>query len=616
MVEGRHLALAVLLGVGCAQPVGPTAAPPPTQPALQPLPAIVEAVPTSPRRLVTVDGSTTCSIDDYGKVICWGELMRTIGPCAGGPLALPALSNVVDIAGGERLCARRSDGSAACWSPSDPSRVEEVGAFRDPGRGPGNDGALTDDNGVWGCVAATGRIECWGPHPFGEESAGALDVDANAEVLELVTGSQHVCARVRTDPDDEHVVCWGDNAVGQLGVDPRCTSVLPREVPGIDDAVAIASGRAHTCVVRSDGRVSCFGESAELALGANREAGSVLVDPPGIVRATAVAAGSSHTCVIHDGGKVGCFGLGSSGQLGAGPAPTLASKKRTYISEAIRGIFPIMDGEDYAAPYADTIGVVSAVKGVANASALVLSDTASCAMTSRGVRCWGQSGLEAVPPRSASDSESEGDCPSPPHPRPSKMVRELAERVVAIPDTSGARDIAFLKYGGCVVRRDGTVACWGGASGTRRLRPVEGLSAIVDAISAEYELWFRDELGSIHQVSFYDAPAPTGEATSGPSTLAKVVAVEYSHSCALDRDGAVACDGPLRGLPPGPATGESDERTLVPGLEDIVDIAAGYGFSCAVRRSGKVVCWGEGGPQLGREEVPLFSKKPWIVRGA
>ena len=67
--------------------------------------------------------------------------------------------------------------------------------------------------------------------------------------------------------NDGHVVCWGANNAGELGVGDTDEHAGAVEVLGLTDAVEIAAGANHTCVLRSDQSVWCWGSNAYRQLG-------------------------------------------------------------------------------------------------------------------------------------------------------------------------------------------------------------------------------------------------------------------------------------------------------------------------------------------------------------
>jgi alpha-tubulin suppressor-like RCC1 family protein len=87
----------------------------------------------------------------------------------------------------------------------------------------------------------------------------------------VAAGSTHTCA-VR---DNGNVVCWGRNVEGELGTAFALDHVGDDETPravGLEldfeqDVVAVSAGYRHTCVLFLEGDVRCWGASAELSLG-------------------------------------------------------------------------------------------------------------------------------------------------------------------------------------------------------------------------------------------------------------------------------------------------------------------------------------------------------------
>ena len=57
--------------------------------------------------------------------------------------------------------------------------------------------------------------------------------------------------------------CWGHNDRGQLGNTSFLDSARPVEVwPAAADWSQISAGGAHTCAVKTDGRLFCWGATA------------------------------------------------------------------------------------------------------------------------------------------------------------------------------------------------------------------------------------------------------------------------------------------------------------------------------------------------------------------
>lgn len=165
----------------------------------------------------------------------------------------------------DKVCARRSDGTAWCWAASygdgTPVQVSSLGA---------------------------NVAELYG-----------------GGVFALITYYENVCARTA----DGKLWCWGDNESGQIGDgtfdDPKLS---PVEVVALgSDVIDVGVGGKHTCAVKADGTLWCWG----LYLGTND-------DQPLPVQITAlgsavaqVDASSNDTCAVKTDGTLWCSGLGA-----------------------------------------------------------------------------------------------------------------------------------------------------------------------------------------------------------------------------------------------------------------------------------------------------------------
>jgi hypothetical protein len=161
-----------------------------------------------------------CSLDNQGRVVCWGrndlgQLGHAVLP-SGSP---NAYVNSVGAAtalscGGNGACVLRGDGSLMCWGqiygdPISPTRLEsggvqQVGVGSEP----------TQFN--FACIRKTnGQVVCWGGNIEGRLGDGT-DTDRvtrdvvtiQAGATDLAVGWGHACAVA-----DGRTLCWGDGTV-------------------------------------------------------------------------------------------------------------------------------------------------------------------------------------------------------------------------------------------------------------------------------------------------------------------------------------------------------------------------------------------------------------------
>jgi len=191
-------------------------------------------------------------------------------------------------------------------------------------------------------LTPTGAVKCWGYGGTGDlgnnqsqNQPSPVDVSGLTGVLGLAAGDGHTCAL----KGDGTVACWGDNTEGQLGHAPSFHSITnptPLAVGGLSGVVALAAGRYHTCALKSDGTVACFGKNSEAELG-SAATGTQSVTPTtvtGISNAVAISAGSGYfTCALKADTTVACWGDNESGQLGTGQStPSQTGTPQTVLT--------------------------------------------------------------------------------------------------------------------------------------------------------------------------------------------------------------------------------------------------------------------------------------------
>jgi alpha-tubulin suppressor-like RCC1 family protein len=356
----------------------------------------------------------------------------------------------------------------------------------------------------------------------GEEAATDEDaqvgLDGSVAAIEasvqLASGYNHTCARQAAG----QVQCWGDNGAGQLGDGipfggARDPVLVPQDVKGLSDAVAVASGVAHSCAIRRGGSVVCWGINSFGQLGdgtTNRSSSPVAV--LGVSKAIGIAAGTSFTCALISGGTVMCWGANYAGQLGDN---TKTDRSTAAPVQQLTGATAIATAEFHACAVVSGGTLTCWGKGAdgqlgngSTAESLLPSPLASlsdivqvvaasrftCARASSGqVNCWGANDLGQLGTGSPNDA-----------PNPSPAVNTVSDAI----------DLWVGYEHGCAARRSGEVRCWGSAGNGQ-----VGSGSVPD-----------------------DASIPRPTAVVGLSN-ALGVSTGGDHSCATTTSGAVLCWG-------------------------------------------------------------------------
>ncbi len=135
-------------------------------------------------------------------------------------------------------------------------------------------------------------------------------------VVQVAVGLNHSCAL----KSDYSVSCWGRNFTGQLGDGTQTDRLTAVTVTGLSGtATQIAAGTFHTCALVNSG-VKCWGQNSFGQLGDNST--TFRINPVVVTGLSSgvqsIVAGSSHTCAILTSGDLKCWGKNTSGQLGIG----------------------------------------------------------------------------------------------------------------------------------------------------------------------------------------------------------------------------------------------------------------------------------------------------------
>jgi alpha-tubulin suppressor-like RCC1 family protein len=194
----------------------------------------------------------------------------------------------------------------------------------------------------------SGGIWCWGDNAVGQlgvdvpESKTPMQVPmvlgtAPVAATSLALGGKHSCA-----VGNHQVFCWGENGDGQCGVAPSPGNddvKKPTAVADLDGVDEVAPGDEFTCALRDDRSVFCWGANAQGELGNGTRLPSATPLKVGLPSVAHLSAGDEHACGAKDDGSVWCWGYGQSGSVGSGvkddkllPVAVGMSAKKVYSS--------------------------------------------------------------------------------------------------------------------------------------------------------------------------------------------------------------------------------------------------------------------------------------------
>ncbi len=508
----------------------------------------------------------TCAIDEHGRLWCWGWRWSQalglpedeLGEFGDGvDFSVPELIDDrnwrdISVAGNSSCALRAADASLWCWGDNDRGQL-----------GLGND-----------MVGET------------QYEPEQVSVGGGGQIRMVSMGRYHSCAIM---DGNSTLWCWGSGIYGQLGRGDLEDASEPVRVGSGTDWSEVAIGVRHSCALRGDGQLECFGVRSYTQLEPAPVVGGAEVQE--------IAAGGEHGCAVDEDGSIWCWGRGDEGKLGVG------------------------DTDDYDSPQPiDADGAWSAV---------ATSRYHSCAIEEDGsLWCWGRAINGQV--GEGNDDDFEDDQPRP-----------IEVDMSNVDSGSGWSAVSAGSFHSCALRDDGTLWCWGSnahgklgigvdpddVTGSSRFgspRQVGNHSdwVLVSAggdhscgIRADHSLWcwgsnWNGELG-IDSAGFEHGINETPqEVLSGDSSAGgwKSVAAGQGFSCAIDRDDELFCWGLGRDGRLGRSEQEMVESDFgnvqkTPAQIEIADgferptgwsaVSTGGASGCAIDDEGRMWCWGE-----------------------
>ena len=201
-------------------------------------------------------------------------------------------------------CALTSHGAVDCWGRNDAGEsTPPLGSSYIQIAAGGLEGSIAGDvhYHAHSCgVEKSGTLDCWGDDHFGQSTP-----PAGGDFVKVAASGIHACA-LRADGE---ITCWGwGYNDGRAPLDSsRYVDVVVGAGGGFwfpfenDDGEIVHS--AHTCGLRIDGIVDCWGNTYSPNKPYNRS------EPDPRSRFTSISSGRSHVCGVRTDGAIECWGI-------------------------------------------------------------------------------------------------------------------------------------------------------------------------------------------------------------------------------------------------------------------------------------------------------------------
>jgi len=169
----------------------------------------------------------------------------------------------------------------------------------------------------------------------------------------VACGYEHSCAI----KSDQTVTCWGGNSYGELGNGLTTDSHVPVVTMTVANAIEIEAQGLYTCALQADQNVYCWGYNGDGELGINTTS-SHSTPQLGIGGVAHISNGYGHACALKANGEVWCWGDNGGGAVGDGTY----SQRNAPVKVSITG----------------------------TVSQVATSNTHTCALVNGALQCWGQ----------------------------------------------------------------------------------------------------------------------------------------------------------------------------------------------------------------------------------
>lgn len=255
--------------------------------------------------------------------------------------------------------------------------------------------------------------------------ARLLTTEATDPYVAVSAGTAHSCGL----KEQGTVRCWGHNSSGQTNV-----------VPG--SYAAISAGGSHTCALRDDGTVACWGAQTTA--------------PGGMFKS--IAAGMDHTCGILENDTLTCWGNNGYGQTSypLGQYGSITSGMFVSCALSLPQLTVSCWGDS-------SHGLMFPPQG--SFEQIDLGDRHACGLSGGSLTCWGDNMYGQFPPAGGSwvalSAGQYHTCGVDQY-----GVTCWGDNVLlqAEPHPSTFSAVSAGGYHTCALKTNGAISCWGDAS--------------------------------------------------------------------------------------------------------------------------------------------------------
>lgn len=295
--------------------------------------------------------TAACARLSDGTVKCWGAYIQNDSTTYRTPQDFFGINNAVSVkVGKDHILIRTTDGGLKAYGLNSDGRLGDgtliqrlspVDVSSIPSTYQIVDYALSQTQSF--ALTSSGQILFWGPNSYQLDYVWGVAAtnysvptvtSAITNAVTITSGNDHTCIL-----DNEGIVkCWGNNSWGEMGNDGYSRSNSPIQIENssnqlLSDFVAVEAGHEHTCAIKTDKTVWCWGlnQYGQTGIGHNDSLFEGRAKQALISNVDQISAGRMHTMALKANGDVFIWGYNAHYQMGNGNTSNVLTPVNTNI---------------------------------------------------------------------------------------------------------------------------------------------------------------------------------------------------------------------------------------------------------------------------------------------
>ncbi len=264
--------------------------------------------------------NNTCAVRSDSTLFCWGGMeSSSIFEDSSKMIAYGKGWKSV-FTGENDICATKDDDSLYCFGEHTNGKFFNGGPelIYDPMKISSDKWkSLSSGYGFKCGIREDGHLFCWGRNDFGQIGNGKLgNRNKPAQISQdkwndISSGTIYTCGI-----SEKKLYCWGYNW-GQLGDGTKISRQEPVKITD-KDWKSVSASSSKTCAIDKNDKLFCWGDDYSFYASSDADEQTIVTEPQLVDEENwlQISTGGDHTCGIKADNHIYCWGMNNEGQLG------------------------------------------------------------------------------------------------------------------------------------------------------------------------------------------------------------------------------------------------------------------------------------------------------------